>query len=306
MGYGMAGNVRKKMSPSAKLLVHDVSRDACERFVQEFADLGPIEIVGSPKAGVDQSGTLITSVPSGKNVQEVYLEGTGAVIRASKRDRIILECSTVDVQTTRDVGSKVIEAGIGHYFDSPVSGGPIGAKNGTLSMLIGHAEEDEVIAQRIKSVAAMMASPEKIIFCGQLGNGLGAKIVNNYLSFCNMLSIAEAMSIGIRLGVDKHVLFNCVKNSGGNSATFHNFQPCPGLLPHLPSSQGFKAGFRPMMIVKDLTLGVEAGEQTGIDATMAKNALQTFRKAMEDPRCKDRDATSVWLMINGLDSVDQV
>lgn len=140
--------------------------------------------------------------------------------------------------------------------------------------------------RHIESVVVMMGSPEKIVFCGKLGNGIGAKITNNYLSFCNMLSIAEAMSIGIRLGVDKHVLFNCIKNSGGNSATFHNFQPCPGLIDHLPSSNGFKAGFRPLMVVKDLSLAVEAGKQTGINATMAQTALATFTKATEDRRCK--------------------
>ena len=140
--------------------------------------------------------------------------------------------------------------------------------------------------KRIKSTVLMMASPEKVVFCGKLGNGLGAKITNNYLSFCNMLSIAEAMSIGIRLGVEKHVLFNCIKNSGGNSATFSNNQPCPGLIPHLPSSNGFKPGFRPFMMAKDLSLAVEAGEQTGINATMAQTALATFTRAMEDPRCK--------------------
>lgn len=164
-------------------------------------------------------------------------------------------------------------------------GGAIGAKNGTLSFIIGHAE-DGASAARIRAAVLMMANPEKIVFCGNLGNGLAAKICNNYLSFCNMLSIAEAMSIGIGLGVDKHTLFDCIKNSGGNSATFHNFQPCPGLIPHLPSSNGFKAGFKPLMMAKDLGLAVDAGNQTGIDATMAKTALAMFKKAMEDPRCK--------------------
>lgn len=134
-----------------------------------------------------------------------------------------------------------------------------------------------------------MANPEKIVFCGALGNGLVAKICNNYLSFCNMLSIAESMSIGVRLGIDKHVLFKCISNSGGNSATFHNFQPCPGLISHLPSSNGFKAGFRPLMMVKDLSLGVEAGQQAGIQTSMASTALETFRRAMEDPRCQVKD-----------------
>ncbi|POR32519.1 3-hydroxyisobutyrate dehydrogenase, partial [Tolypocladium paradoxum] len=286
MGYGMAGNVRMKMSSSGVLLIHDVVRDTCDKFVHEFKEFGTIQIVDTPEAGVNQSNTIITMVPRGVNVREVYLDGVGAVKNAAKADRVILECSTIEVQTTREVGNEIMQAGIGKYFDTPVSGGAISAKNGTLSFLIGHSEDDIPMAKRIAEVVRMMANPEKIIFCGKLGNGLGAKICNNYLSFCNMLSIAEAMSIGIRLGVDKHTLFNCIRNSGGNSATFHNFQPCPGLIPHLPSSNDFKPGFRPFMMVKDLTLAVEAGEQTGINATMAQTALETFRKAMEDPRCK--------------------
>ena len=144
------------------------------------------------------------------------------------------------------------------------------------------------MSERLESVVKMMANPEKINFCGKVGSGLSAKICNNYLSFCNMLSIAESMSIGIRLGVDKHTLFKCISSSGGNSATFHNFQPCPGLIPHLPSSNGFKAGFGPHMVAKDLALGVDAGEQTGIEANMARTALKKFTEAMEDPRCKVR------------------
>ncbi|CAK7233701.1 hypothetical protein SBRCBS47491_008700 [Sporothrix bragantina] len=311
MGYGMAGNVRKNMAPSGVLYVYDVVPSACERFVEEFRERGPIEIVKAPLEGVQRSHTLISMVPNGANVRDVYLDGgEGSIINAFPADRLFLECSTIDVQSTREVGNEIMGRGLGHYVDAPVSGGAIGARNGTLSFLIGHsgegAEDNKSLAARIRKTALMMANPDKIVFCGQLGNGLAAKISNNYLSFCNMLSIAEAMSIGIRLGVDKHILFNCIKSSGGNSATFHNFQPCPGVVPHLPSSNGFKAGFRPLMMAKDLGLGVEAGEQTGINATMAKTALETFKKAMVDPRCKDRDATSVWLMINGLESVDDV
>lgn len=125
MGYGMAGNVRSKMSPSGTLFIHDVARSACERFVEEFGSLGPIEIVNTPKDGLDRSDTLITVVPRGVNVQEVYLQGPGAVIRSTQKpDRLIFECSTIDVKTTREVGDAIREAGIGRYFDSPVSVGP--------------------------------------------------------------------------------------------------------------------------------------------------------------------------------------
>lgn len=121
MGYGMAGNVRKKMPPCGTLFIHDVVRDACDRFVEEFKQFGRIQIVETPKEGADQSSTLITMVPRGANVREVYLEATGAVINAIKADRLILECSTIDVQTTRETGQQIRQAGIGNYFDAPVS-----------------------------------------------------------------------------------------------------------------------------------------------------------------------------------------
>lgn len=121
MGYNMAANIRKKMVPHGILFIQDISRDACDRFVQEFGDLGAIEIANSPKAGVDQSNTIITMVPRGENVKEVYLQGPGAVIDSAKGNRLILECSTIDVQTTREVGEKVIQADLGNYYDAPVS-----------------------------------------------------------------------------------------------------------------------------------------------------------------------------------------
>lgn len=122
MGYNMAGNVRRKMSPTGTLFIHDVVRSACEKFKEEFGELGPVEIIDTAKAGVDQSETLITVVPRGVNVQEIYLQGSGAVINATKKpQRLIFECSTIDVKTTREVGEKVRQAGIGRYFDSPVS-----------------------------------------------------------------------------------------------------------------------------------------------------------------------------------------
>ena len=121
MGYGMAGNVRTKMPASGTLFIHDVIRQVCDRFMDEFGHLGRIQIVDSPKEGLDQSNTLISIVPRGDNVRQVYLEGAGAVVNTSKADRLILECSTIEVQTTRDVGDQVAKAGVGHYFDAPVS-----------------------------------------------------------------------------------------------------------------------------------------------------------------------------------------
>lgn len=121
MGYGMATNIRKRMHRSGTLFIYDAARAACERFKSEWGGHGSIHIVDSPVAGVNQSNTLVTTVPAGADVREVFLEGPGAVIGASKGDRVILECSTIDVQTAREVGAQITAAGIGRYVDSPVS-----------------------------------------------------------------------------------------------------------------------------------------------------------------------------------------
>lgn len=121
MGYGMAGNLRAKMSPHGTLFIHDVVRETCDRFVREFGHLGRVQAIDTPKEGADQSYTLLTMVPRGSDVREVYLEGAGAVVKATKANRLILECSTIDVRTTREVGEQIRQAGVGHYFDTPVS-----------------------------------------------------------------------------------------------------------------------------------------------------------------------------------------
>lgn len=121
MGYGMAGNVRKNMAPSGVLYVYDVASSACERFAEEFRSLGSIEIVKTPLEGAERSTTVISMVPHGGNVREIYLDGKGPVVGASPADRLFLECSTIDVQTTRAVGKEIMQRGLGHYVDAPVS-----------------------------------------------------------------------------------------------------------------------------------------------------------------------------------------
>lgn len=122
MGYGMAGNVRKNMAPSSVLYVYDVVSSACERFIEEFRETGPIMVIKTPLEGVEQSHTLISMVPGGANVRDIYLDGgEGSVVHASPADRLFLECSTIDVQTTREVGNEITQRGLGHYVDAPVS-----------------------------------------------------------------------------------------------------------------------------------------------------------------------------------------
>lgn len=145
----------------------------------------------------------------------------------------------------------------------------------------------------------MMGSPEKFFWCNAPGSGLAAKIANNYLSCTTLLTIAEAMAIGVRQGIDPALLYSCIKNSTGQSWMCDNVQPVPHVVPQVPSSNGYKPGFKTQMMIKDLSLGVEAGKEVGIEPRTAETALKVFEKAAVDPRCVDRDGSSVFLFLTG-------
>jgi 3-hydroxyisobutyrate dehydrogenase-like beta-hydroxyacid dehydrogenase len=131
----------------------------------------------------------------------------------------------------------------------------------------------------------MMAHSSKIFFCGQLGSGLAAKISNNYLCGTNLLASTEAMNFGIRNGVDKHILFKVIQNSTGQNFMLDVVTPVPGVNPSAPSSRDYAGGFKAQMMVKDMSLGVEVAETTGVRATMGRAALSVYKEAAVDPRC---------------------
>ncbi|KAF2104423.1 putative 3-hydroxyisobutyrate dehydrogenase [Rhizodiscina lignyota] len=301
MGWGMALNVRRKMPKNATLFIHDINLDACERFKKVAAEevkSGSVEIVKTSKEAAESANTVISIVPASKHVKAVYLTPGSGVIAASPSDkRLILECSTIDSETTREVGKALMDAGIGTYVDTPVSGGTGGAAAGILAFMLGCFETDS-FATRVKDNVAMMGDPKKTFCCGKLGTGLAAKISNNYLSGCFNLAIAQSMAIGIRQGVDPKVLHEVIKASSGMSWMGTNKQPVPGIDPKFPSSNDYKPGFRVELMIKDLTLGSNSGKAVGINPTMADTALETYHKANEDDRCRDRDLTSVYLYVN--------
>jgi 3-hydroxyisobutyrate dehydrogenase len=122
MGYGMAMNIRKKMPRTSTLFITDVFRPSCEKFRDEFSSYGAIQIVDSAREVAERAGTIISIVPAAKDVRQVYLDAQTGIIAASPNpERLMLECSTIDVQTARDIGETLEKANAGAYVDTPVS-----------------------------------------------------------------------------------------------------------------------------------------------------------------------------------------
>lgn len=126
MGYAMASNIRKKMSPKAVLYVNDVNLPVCEKFTQEFASYGPIKVASSAKEAATHASVVISIVPGAAEVRDVYLnQETGIIAAPQDSSRLSLDCSTIDCQTSRSVGEELLNAGSGIFRDAPVSVYPL-------------------------------------------------------------------------------------------------------------------------------------------------------------------------------------
>ncbi|KAF7535052.1 hypothetical protein G7054_g5718 [Neopestalotiopsis clavispora] len=292
MGFGMAKNVRKRMSAEATLLINDVDRSTCARFVEELKGFGPVKIVNSAKEVVSEALTVFSIVPAAEHVRSVYLDSQTGVIAAKSASikdsrRLYIECSTIDVATAQLVGNTLRDSGMGTYIDCPVSGGVPAADTGSLSLLLGIEDKNipNGLSHRLKRATQYFGNPNKIFYCGGLGSGLAAKICNNYLSCTILLANSEAMATGLKLGLDKHVLHKVIQASTGQNFMADHVCPVPGVVEHAPSSNDYKLGFKAQMLAKDVSLGVDAAQSVGIEPSIGKAALEVYKQVALDERC---------------------
>lgn len=310
MGYVMAKNIRRGMDKEATLYVNDVNRATCEAFKTEFSSWGAIEILDSARDVAIHALTVVSIVPAAEHVTDVYLnEKTGIVAAKGQlagRDaqRLYLECSTIDIASAREVGSALSQAGMGTYIDGPVSGGVPAADAGTLSIMLGAADPEgdatkpdaadanAQTASRLRTLCGYLAQSTKIFYCGGLGNGLAAKICNNYLSCTILLANCEAAATGQLLGLDKHLLYKIIRSSSGQNFMADHVYPVPGVVPHAPSSNNYKLGFKTQMLVKDVGLGIDAAHSVGVQPSIGEAAIKVYREAGNDPNCIVRQPAS--------------
>ncbi|CAA9957591.1 hypothetical protein PTT_17331 [Pyrenophora teres f. teres 0-1] len=304
----MASNLRKKLPPASTLYINDINASALNRFVKEYSSYGPIIPVSTAREAATYSKVLVSIVPGAQDVKAVYLDEKNGVIAAgNNEERILLECSTIDVESTKEVGRRL--GGMGVYIDAPVSGGVPAAEAGTLAMLIGYPPPaassvggtESQISKRLTNLLAMMGSPDKFFYLHTLGAGLTAKICNNYLSGTILLATAEAMATGVAHGLDPSDLYQVIKNSTGQSWMCDHVMPVPNVQKEywVPSNSGYKPGFKTQMMLKDLGLGIESAKQVGVEPSMAAKALEVWEKAAKDERCIDRDGSSIYLHLGG-------
>jgi 3-hydroxyisobutyrate dehydrogenase len=216
------------------------------------------------KGAAARADVVITMLPSGKEVREVYL-GSSGVIENANAGTLLIDCSTIDVETARAVAGAAEQKGL-MMLDAPVSGGVGGATAATLTFMVGGSVQ---AFMRAESILQKMG--KTIVHVGGAGNGQAAKICNNMILGVSMIAVSEAFVLAEKLGLDAQKLFDIASKSSGQCWSMTTYCPVPGPVPASPANRDYQAGFTAAMMLKDLNLAQAASRSA--HATTALGAL---------------------------------
>jgi 3-hydroxyisobutyrate dehydrogenase len=238
------------------------------------------QVAASVKAAASGVDTVITMLPAGTHVREVYL-GEDGVLSAVRAGTLLIDSSTIDVETARAVAAAADKKSL-PMLDAPVSGGTGGAQAGTLTFMCGGS--DDAFA-RAKPLLEKMG--KTIVHAGGAGNGQAAKICNNMVLGVSMIAVSEAFVLAEKLGLDAQKLFDISSKSSGQCWSLTTYCPVPGPVPTSPANRDYQAGFTAAMMLKDLMLAQQAAQASGASTPLGADAAKIygqFVEAGEGPR----------------------
>ncbi|WP_421858684.1 3-hydroxyisobutyrate dehydrogenase [Oceanicaulis sp.] len=281
MGSGMAANLVKA---GHDVRAFDLNADAVAALVGKGATAA-----SDLTHAVNGADAVVTMLPAGPHVRGVYLDDGGVLSLASK-DAVLIDCSTIDVDSARAVAAKAAEAGFA-FVDAPVSGGVAAAEGGTLTFMVGGPEDAFTKAEPILSNMG-----KAVIRAGEAGAGQAAKICNNMLLGIHMIGTCEAMNLAIKLGLDPQNFFDIASKASGQNWSLTSYCPVPGPVPAAPSNRDYKPGFAAPMMLKDLNLAMQTSKTAGVNTPMGEKA-QTIYDAFVEQGGEDMDFSGVikWL-----------
>ena len=214
-----------------------------------------------------EQDVVITMLPNG----EALIKVVEAIIPVMPKGSCFIDCSTVDINTTRQVATLLKNAAI-HVLDAPVSGGVGGAVAGTLTFMVGGSEDSFAIGNPLFKIMG-----QRVIHCGADGAGQAAKICNNMILGVTMIATCEAFALADDLALDRQKLFDVVSTSSGNSWSMSTYCPAPGVGPESPSDNDYLPGFSASLMLKDLMLSQEAAKIHGTPTRAGQLALELYQ-----------------------------
>jgi 3-hydroxyisobutyrate dehydrogenase len=259
MGGPMAANLVKAGHRVVAFDLVAASRDQAKSDGAAIAD--------SSVASVKGADVVITMLPAGRHVLSVWTE----VIPAMTKGALIIDCSTIDVESAKEAHALAARHGAGSV-DAPVSGGTGGAKGATLTFMCGGGDKAFAAAKPILDNMG-----KKIVHCGGAGAGQAAKICNNMILGISMIAVSEAFTLAEKLGLSHQALFDVASTSSGQCWSLTNYCPVPGPVPTSPANNEYKPGFASALMVKDLTLAQDAANAAGAATPLGKHAQEIYK-----------------------------
>ena len=266
MGGPMAQN---QIKAGHTVRVFDLSQPALDAAKAAGASIATS--AADAAAGAD---CVITMLPAGTHVRSIVVGG--GVIDAAKKGAILIDCSTIDVPTAREVIQASEEKGR-FMVDAPVSGGIAAAAAGTLTFMVGGSAAAYAAAKPY-----LEAMGKVIVHAGPAGNGQVAKVCNNMLLGISMIGTCEAFKLAERLGLDAQVLFDISSKASGQCWSMTSYCPVPGPVPTSPANRDYKPGFAAAMMLKDLKLSQDAAAAADMTTPIGKAATEFYEKFVKD------------------------
>ena len=284
MGNPMAYNLVKA---GKKVKVFDVSKSMIVKAKEKNLDI----VENLDDLITDEITTVITMLPEGKNSKEVYLGDKGIINKVSK-NCLLIDCSTIDIQTSIEIGNKASEKGI-KIIDAPVSGGVMGAQKATLNIMVGGTKEAFDLALPLLKIMG-----KNIFHAGDLGSGNGAKICNNMSLGITMIAASESLMLAKRLNIDIKKVHEIMKNASGNSWPISVYPPLPGLKEGVPSNNKYRPGFSVGMMSKDLKLAIECAEEVKANTPLGSKANDIYDKFCKEGN-NNKDFSAISKVVGG-------
>ncbi|KAL8572123.1 hypothetical protein ACOMHN_052920 [Nucella lapillus] len=262
MGGHMARNLLKK---GHSVIVFDLVADSVAALKADGAS-----VAASPKEVASQTDLIVTMLPASPQVMEVYL-GSSGILGSVQKGTLLIDSSTIDPSVSQQMAEEAGKLGT-TFVDAPVSGGVNAARDGALTFMVGAPEQ---VFEQVKELLDKMG--KNVVHCGPVGTGQAAKICNNMLLAISMIGTAETMNMGMKLGLEPKLLAKVLNSSSGRCWSSELYNPVPGVLEGVPSSNNYQGGFGTALMTKDLGLAQNAATAARCPTPLGSLAHQIYR-----------------------------
>jgi len=267
MGAPMAANLVKA---GHRVVGFDINANAVQALVAAGG-----QAAASASDAARGADVVLTMLPAGEHVREVWLHQGGLIEAVKGATPLLIDCSTIDVESARVVSEAARVAGF-EMLDAPVSGGVGGASAGTLTFMVGGSD-----AAFARGLPVLQAMGKNIVHAGSPGAGQAAKICNNMMLAINMVGVSEGFLLAQKLGLNWDKLFQIASTASAQSWALTSYCPAPGPVPAAPSNRDYAAGFTAALMLKDVKLSQAAADATGSPTPLGAHAMSFYQAVVD-------------------------